>query len=280
MRRKVNAAKQSRPSRRQVSLWEGFRNYYAAKRAVFLLLFIAIPAAAWSLGWVHSAGQQLALKGESVLASSGFVVKDILVEGRKQADPKTILAAVGSTRGDSIFACDPMGSKERLEKITWIQSATVQRRMPDTIYIRLVERNPIAIWQNDGARYLVDEHGAVIENFDAQEFKHLLVVTGGAAPKHAKDLLDSFNEFSELREQVKSAVFISGRRWDLIMKNNVRVKLPEKNIPVALTHLQRLDKEHRLTDGRVATIDLRLPDRSFLYVQGNEDDKKNKGKIT
>ena len=64
------------------------------------------------------------------------------------------------------------------------------------------------------------------------------------------------------------------------MKNNVRVKLPEKNIGVALKHLERLEKEHRLTDGRVATIDLRLPDRSFLYVQDGDDDKKTKGKIT
>ena len=95
-----------------------------------------------------------------------------------------------------------------------------------------------------------------------------------------KELLDGFSDFPELRQKIKSAVFISGRRWDLIMKNNVRVKLPEKNIKPALTHLERLEKEHRLTDGRVATIDLRLPDRSFLYVQEAEDDKKNKGKIT
>lgn len=280
MRRKVQAAKQPRPARRQVSFWESMRNYYAAKRAVFMLFFVGAPLVAWGAGWFHLAGQHLVERGEQVLASSGFVVKDILVEGRRQSDPKTILTAVGSTRGDSIFACDPIKTKQRLEQITWIQSATVQRRMPNTIYIRLVERNPIAIWQNDGKRFLVDEHGAVIENFDTAEFKHLLVVTGSAAPTHTKNLLDSFHEFSELREQVKSAVFISGRRWDLIMKNNVRVKLPEKNIPVALTHLQKLDKEHRLTDGRVATIDLRLPDRSFLYVQGEEDDKKNKGKIT
>jgi cell division protein FtsQ len=280
MRRKVEAAKRTRPNRRQLSLLEVFRNFYAAKRVIFLASFIILPMVAWSLGWVQLASQKVALKAEYMLASVGFVVNDILVEGRSQTDPKTILAAIGATRGDSIFNCDPIVSKERLEKITWIQSATVQRRMPGTIYVRLVERNPIAIWQSDSKLYLVDEHGAVIENFDSQEFKHLLVVTGASAPQHTKKLLDGFDEFTELREQVKSAVFISGRRWDLIMKNNVRVKLPEKNIKGALTHLERLDKEHRLTDGRAATIDLRLPDRSFLYVQEADDDKKNKGKIT
>ena len=64
------------------------------------------------------------------------------------------------------------------------------------------------------------------------------------------------------------------------MKNNVRIKLPERNLSVALKNLQRMVQEHQLADGRVGTIDLRLPDRSFLNIQETEDDKKNKGKIT
>jgi cell division protein FtsQ len=280
LRRKLNAANRVRPNRRQISLLEVFRNFYAAKRTFFLISFVFLSVVTWELGWVHLGCEQIARSGEQVLASAGFVVDDILVEGRTQTDGKLILAAVGTARGDAIFACDPTGAKERLEKITWIQSATVQRRLPSTIYIRLVERNPIAIWQHEAKRHLVDEHGSVIDNFDAKEFKHLMVVTGTQAPKHTKELLDSFVDYPELREQLKSAIFVSGRRWDLIMKNNVRVKLPEKNIPGALKHLERLEKEHRLTDGRVATIDLRLPDRSFLYVHEADDDKKNKGKIT
>jgi cell division protein FtsQ len=280
MRRKHKSASQVRPNRRQISLLETFRNFYGAKRYIFLASFILLPTVAWSLGWIQLGFQHLGYKGEQILAASGFIVNDILVEGRRQTDPQTILTAIGASRGDSIFKCDPNSTKEHLEKITWIQSATVQRRLPGTIYIRLVERNPIAIWQNESKLYLVDEHGAVIENFDSKEFNHLLVVTGLKAPTHTKDLLDSLSDFPELREKIQSAVFISGRRWDLIMINKVRVKLPEKNIKLALTHLERLEKEHRLTDGRVGTIDLRLPDRSFLYVQEAEDDKKNKGKIT
>lgn len=280
MRRKAQAAKQSRPARRQLSLLELFRGYYAARRTIFLLVFILVPALAWAMGWVQMVGQTLGAKGEQVLVATGFVVNDILVEGRKQADPKTILTAVGSMRGDSIFACDPEQTKDRLEKITWIQSAMVQRRLPNTIYIRLVERNPIAVWQQGGKRFLVDEHGAVIENFNADEFKHLLLISGGEAPRHAKDLLDSFRDFNEVRELVKSAVFISGRRWDLIMKNNIRIKLPERDIPLALKNLQRLVQDRQLEDGRLGTIDLRMPDRSFLTVQETEDDKKNKGKLT
>jgi cell division protein FtsQ len=280
MRRKNKAAGRVRPSRRQVSFIEMLQHFYAAKRSIFLVSFLVIPIVVWNLGGVHYALDKAGSSGHSLLAKAGFVVQEVLVEGRNQTDVKTILSAVGALRGNSIFACDPVGAKERLEKITWIQSATVQRRLPDTIYIRLVERHPIAIWQQDKKKFLIDEHGSVIENFDPQQFKDMLVVTGAKAPENTKDLLDGFKDFPELRQKIKSAVFISGRRWDLIMINNVRVKLPEKNIQPALTHLERLEKEHRLTDGRVATIDLRLPDRSFLYVQESEDDKKNKGKIT
>lgn len=280
MRKKLNVQKQSRPQRRQISLWESVKAFYANWRSLVFASLLVIPCIAWVMGWHLLALESLGKKGEYLLAASGFVVKEVLVEGRVQSDPKVVLAAVGVKRGNSIFSCDPELAKQELEKITWIRSAMVQRIMPDTVYIRLVERSPIAIWQNESKKYLVDAQGVIMGDFNPQLSQNLILVTGKDAPAHTKDLLESFKEFSQLRQQIKSAVFISGRRWDLIMKNNVRVKLPEKDIKASLQHLERLEKEHRLTDGRVATIDLRLPDRSFLRVQDVQEDKKNKGKIT
>lgn len=280
MIKKTNTIQRSRPKRRQTSAWESLQLFYASRRSIILALLLILPILAWVMGWHMLMWEGLSTRTASLFESSGFVVKEVLVEGRQQTDSKLILAAVGTKRGDSIFACDPELAKQQLETIHWIRSAMVQRIMPDRVFIRLVERNPIAIWQNASKRFLVDEDGVVIENFDPKVFRHLMVITGQDAPQHAKPFFATLSDFSELRQRIKSAVFISGRRWDLILENKVRVKLPEKDIRTALMHLEKLEKEHQLTDGRVATIDLRLPDRSFLRVQDTDEEKKNKGKIT
>ena len=61
-----------------------------------------------------------------------------------------ILAALDVRPGDSLLGIDLQASRQRLEAIDWVASATVERRLPDTLYVTLSERRAVAIWQNGG----------------------------------------------------------------------------------------------------------------------------------
>ena len=39
-------------------------------------------------------------------------------------------------------------TRERLLEFGWIHEARVSRRLPDTLVIDIIERQPAAIWQN------------------------------------------------------------------------------------------------------------------------------------
>jgi cell division septal protein FtsQ len=38
----------------------------------------------------------------------------------------------------------------------------VERRFPDTIFIRISEKEPVALWKNQGKTYLVDRDGELV----------------------------------------------------------------------------------------------------------------------
>jgi cell division protein FtsQ len=95
-------------------------------------------------------------------ARLGLVVTDVKVEGRETTDRETILAALDAGPGTPILAMSPRRAKERLETLPWVRSAVVERRLPDTLYVRLVERKPLALWQHGGKLDLIDREGAVI----------------------------------------------------------------------------------------------------------------------
>src|SRR5215471_10347159 len=95
-------------------------------------------------------------------ARLGLVVTDIKVEGRETTDRETILAALGAGPGTPILAMSPRRAKGQLETLPWVRSAVVERRFPDTLYVRLVERKPLALWQHSGKIELIDQEGGVI----------------------------------------------------------------------------------------------------------------------
>ena len=51
--------------------------------------------------------------------------------------------------------------REQLLAIGWVKEARVSRRLPDTIAIDIVEREPAAIWQNRGRLSLIDADGTL-----------------------------------------------------------------------------------------------------------------------
>ena len=60
-------------------------------------------------------------------------------------------------------------------------SATVKRQLPGVIFIQLMERQPVALWQHHQRHYLVDEQGVIISSDNLQGFARLPIIVGGDA---------------------------------------------------------------------------------------------------
>lgn len=197
---------------------------------------------------------------------SGMVVKDLRVEGREKTKASDILKIVNTKRGASIYQVDPESIKAKLEKLPWIRSATVQRRLSGIVYIRLSEKQPAALWQKSKKLYMIDDKGNVIDKVDPKLAKDLIILIGSKAPAEAANLIAHLNNFPKIHAKVRAATYVGDRRWDLLLKNKVKIQLPENNLAHALANLHKMDMQHSITDGRVLKIDMRLLDRSFLEV--------------
>ncbi|MGC8478182.1 MAG: cell division protein FtsQ/DivIB, partial [Acetobacteraceae bacterium] len=92
------------------------------------------------LGQVHLALARAAAK-------DGLVVRHVIVEGRANTPAAILQEAMDVHRGMPILAVPIRAVAQRIDRLSWVQSATVERRLPDTIVIRLTERRPFAIWQ-------------------------------------------------------------------------------------------------------------------------------------
>ncbi len=237
-----------------------------ARLARLVAVLVMAGAAIWFWHSVPPA-TVAAWAGRVVIEASadlGFRVADILVEGRQQTSRRRIRAAVGARRDDPILALDLARARARVEALPWVRKATIERRLPDTIVVRLSERVPVARWRRSRTQALVDQDGTVFFVRKANEFKQLPLLIGTDAPRHAADLVALLLTRPLLGGRVVEARRIGRRRWDLVFDTAVVLRLPEAGAKAAWEKFAGLELKHRLLGRGLIAIDLRLPDRLVL----------------
>lgn len=214
--------------------------------------------------------------GEIVRASAGagFVVRQVTAEGRVETSRADLLAALGVRRGEPILALDPDAARRRIEKLPWVRAASVERRLPDTVRVRILERHPMAWWQRDHKLVLIDRTGEPIPVSAPPGYHDLIVLVGADAPQHAAELLAMLKREPDLARHVTAAVRVGGRRWNVRLDGNIDVRLPEDDPAGAWTRLAEAERRHRILARDIDAIDLRLPDRLIVETRSRPGDEK------
>jgi cell division protein FtsQ len=251
-----------------------FKTTFLAALLLILCGTLLTLAILWQQGIINEKYTELKQNILNYTAEFGLQVRDIIVEGRNETPKDAILEAIGVNSGDPILAFDPAIAKERIEALPWISHVSIERRLPDSLYVTITEKKPIALWQFQEKLSLIDSNGTSIPDVDRSKYKNIPLIVGEDAPKFAPSFFEILESESHLKSLIASAVIIGKRRWDLHLKNGMIVKLPENNASAAWTQLALLDQEHKLLDRDIAIIDFRLPDRLIIKMASPDSSKE------
>jgi cell division protein FtsQ len=241
--------------------------------------------------WLGNAGVAAHMAGtlvDGTLALSGrlgFAVREVYADGRVRTASEALRAQLGISVGQPILAVDPVATRARLEQLPWVERASVERLLPDRIEVRLIERQPLALWQRADRFALIDRGGEVIAAdvaaLDAGQgpgaadphadpairWGQLRVLVGEQAPRHAARLFALLSTEPELWARVAAATWVGDRRWTLRLDNRIDVLLPEQGVLPAWRFLAQKAREDALLERTISVVDLRfLPKRLRLRL--------------
>jgi cell division protein FtsQ len=256
-----------RPSRWKMLLRRHRRHARPAGWGAFGLLLVLLCV---ELFRSNAGGGTLISMRDRIGAATGLLglrVQTVTIEGRANTPEPLLRAAVGVSPGAPILGVSVAAVRQRIETLAWVEHATVERRLPDTIVVNLQERRPFAVWQNQGRFVLVDRDGQTVADQNVAQFSSLPLIVGAGAPDAAATLLDALTERPALQARVVAAVRVGERRWNLRMKSGADVMLPEGQEVAALDRLMMLEQNHSLLDRPLAAVDMRLPDRLVVRPQ-------------
>ncbi len=265
----VRMKKRSPAKKRRQTKTQSFWTWGKIKAIAILTLVTGIIMAGY---WFVSSGKLTRLEDAMVsgtidlIKGRGFVLEHVIVDGRTRTDKEELLASLDVEKGAFIYDVDLQAKLKAVEDLPWVLSARLERRLPNTLYVKLVERHPIAFFQDRKKHYLVDTKGDVIGSYPLKDYPGFIIATGEGAPKAMPNLIQHVGRHDVIYAKITGAKFVSNRRWDLILNNVLTVKLPEDDIDDALDRLADLEAENRLSSPKIDTIDLRSPGKVYFYM--------------
>ena len=222
-------------------------------------MFLGLPGMAWQ-------------EAEVLASRAGFEVEKVEVRGVERMDELPVYNIALGQVDRSMLALDLPKVRSEMLKLGWVKDARISRRLPDTLVVDIVEREPVAIWQHQGKLALIDVSGAVLQSVSPSAMPDLPLVVGPNANRQTAGLNRLMDNAPALKPMLAGATWVGNRRWDLRFQSGETLSLPEgdKASAGALVNFARMDGVNRLLGRGIVKFDMRDPDRFVLRLPEKE----------
>jgi len=169
-----------------------------------------------------------------------FTIRDVQIAGNSRMSVEDVLAQAEVRPGTNLLAVNMENVESLLTKSPWIESAQVTRVLPDTLKIRVSEREPSYLVQYEESLCYADGEGRIIDKAQPDKFVSLPQV------------------------EVES-----GMERHLPILEDLRRSIADKKTPFGLDQVAWIRLSWRYG------LEVRLMDRNVLLCVGVDDWKNN-----
>jgi cell division protein FtsQ len=144
--------------------------------------------------------------------------------GNKVVSRESVLKQFLRDRNRSVLQISLDKRRNEIEQLPWVESATVQRVLPNRIRVELYERTPIAFARSGNALYLIDAHGVILDR-PAGEDWHFPIVSGVSEelPREQREKrMQMYQEFMRAIDLVRSGSSEQVSEIDLVSLRDLR----------------------------------------------------------
>lgn len=229
--------------------------------------------------------------GTVLVFSVFFKINTVSVTGDKVYSEKTVIEKSGIETGSNLFGVNPQKLSQKLSsELPYIKSVTVEKKLPETLVIKIEATREVAAVVNNGVFVLIDETGKVLDR-DASVLRENVAVINNVKLKEyneGKQIVLTDEKKNETLLTLLDAIKKSGldllTEIDLKNVNDIKIKYDDRivfelgSLTNAQTKLARgkaaLEKENEINSYSEGTLDLKT--EPYVYFKsGSEDTTAN-----
>jgi cell division protein FtsQ len=259
------------PSRLRYRL-ERMRLTPAYRRLVRVGLPVLIVAAIAG-GYLHDPDRRAAIADRAadirrqIETRPEFMVHLLELEGASAGVQEDIREIFPYDLPASSFDLDIAAIREMVEGLPAVAQAELRIRQGGVLHIALTERVPVALWRTRHGFEVLDITGAAIAMVEARgAHPGLPVLAGTGADRAVAEGLDILAAAGALGRPLRGLVRMGERRWDVVLSDDRRVRLPAREPVRAMERVIVLDRASDLLERDLVSIDMRLGARPTVRM--------------
>ncbi|MFG6081318.1 cell division protein FtsQ/DivIB [Paracoccus litorisediminis] len=207
---------------------------------------------------------------DKVQHRDAFMVQSMRIEGASEVVDKALRAMLPVELPASSFDIDLAKLREKVRMLDAVEAVDLRITPGGVLTAVVTERVPAVLWRHARGLELLDKTGHRVASVTARDVrKDLPIIAGEGADRAAPEAMALIEAAGPILPRLRGLERVGERRWDLVLDNGQRVKLPEDGALRALERVIALNKAQDLLSRDVAEIDLRNEFRPVLQI-GNE----------
>ena len=189
-----------------------------------------------------------------------FKIRNIEISGLTNLENSELKKKIKNLNLNNIFLLNKFELSQIIDSNNLVQNYKVIKIYPSSINIKIIKTKLLAKLNKDGKTLYIGSNGKLSEyNFSKIRLPFIF------GNPHNNDFLNLKKKIAESKfsyEEFENFYFFPSGRWDLKLKNNILIKLPENKINDSLDYAFDFMKNNNIDDFRV--IDLRVKNQIIL----------------
>ena len=196
------------------------------------------------------------------ILKNNFLISNIEIKTNYSELEKKILNKTNYILNKNIILISKSKISNNLNGLNFLEKVEIKKKYPSTITIKAFRTDIIGITYKNQKKYYVGLNGKLIlpENLNSNE--KLPLIFGNFKIQKFIKLLKVLKNQNIDSNLISKYYFHKNKRWDLYFKDNIVIKLPNKNIENALDKYKNFKELDKIKPNTI--LDLRISNRIVI----------------
>ena len=187
-------------------------------------------------------------------------IQNINVSGLSKDENKLLLNQIKKLNLENIFFIDVSKINNLISSNSLVESYEVFKKYPSTINFKIKKTIFLARVNNNGKTFLIGSNGRY--SLSKKENNHLPYIFGKPDVKEFLKFKKIIDQSKLQYEQIENLFFFPSKRWDIKLKDNVLLKLSNKNVEETLNNVTQFLQNYNVD--KFTIIDVRISNQIIL----------------
>ena len=172
-----------------------------------------------------------------------YTLKSYNIDGLNNIKEAEVIKIIKPYINTSIFLLPLKQISNLIHENNWVETVQLKIDYKNKIFIEITEFIPIGIYFFNNNKYYFNSKGKIIDYSNSEYYndEKLIIFVGESSTVNAYSLLKILNKFKKnFHKEIIQAAFIENRRWNLLLEENILLKLSETNIKQSIENYFKL----------------------------------------